>query len=156
MNLKNLVGKTFQENELYELLLFDIEENFEHYFAKFIHFYFDRIENKKIKITQVVYFKDSKEVNIKGRALIKKKEWLEISQNQNHFNLLLCRFDRTGFVSSIWKDHTRTQEWCHGWADERPDLGPMTADEIRQAVYELSGFFSDQQELQKLKSKKAA
>lgn len=69
--------------------------------------------------------------------------------------MLLCRFDRTGFVSSIWKDHTRTEEWCLGWADEGPDHGPMTPDEIRQAVLELSGFFIDQQELQKLKSKKA-
>jgi len=69
---------------------------------------------------------------------------------------LLCRFDRTGHVSSIWKDHTRTQDWCLGWADEAPDIGQMTPDQIRQAIQELSGFFVDQQELQKLRSIKAA
>ena len=156
MTLKNLVGKTFQENEFYELLLFDIEENFEQYSSKFIHFYFERIETNKIKITHVVYFKDDTENNAQGRSIIEKKEWFQISQNQNHFNLLLCRFDRTGYVSSIWKDHTRTEDWCHGWADEEPDQGPMTPDEIRQAFMELSGVFIDQQEVEKLKSKKAA
>ena len=155
MNLNSLVGKIYQENEFYELMLFDIEENFEKYSAKFIHFYFDRVENSKIKITQVVHFKDDIEIDNECRRIIEKKEWFEISQNDNHFDLMLCRFDRTGFISLIFKDSTHTQEWKHGWADEGPDLGPMTPDEIRQAVQELSGFFENQQELQKLKSKKA-
>lgn len=155
MEFKNLVGKTFQEKELYELLLFDIEENFEQYTSKYFHIYFDRTENYKIKISHVVYFRDSTEMNKKSRTIIEKKEWFEVGQNQNHFNLLLCRFDRTGFISSIWKDQTRTEDWCHGWADEDPYLGPMTSDEIRQAFMELSGFFIDQQEIEKLKSKKA-
>ena len=156
MNLKNLVGKTFQENEFYELLLFDIEENFEHYRAKNLHIYFNRTENTKIEITEVIYFKDDLEADNKSRSIIEKKEWFEIVQNHNHINLLLYRLDRTGFVSSIWKNSTRTEEWRHRWADEDPDLEPMTPAEIRQAVLELSGFFTDQQELQKLKSKKAA
>lgn len=155
MNLKSLVGQTFQENEFYELLLFDIEENFEQYAFQFIHFYFDRVDNNKIKIAEMANFKDSTEMNNKSRSIIEKKEWFEIGQNQNHFNLLLCRFDRTGYLSSIWKDLTRTEDWCRGWADEGPDLGPMTPDEIRQAVLELGGFFVDQQEMLKLKSKKA-
>lgn len=155
MNFENLIGQTFFEDEFYELLLFDIEENFEQYFSKHIHFYFSRTSDMKIRITELAYFKKSKEMDKKSRAIIEKSEWFEIAQNHNHFNLLLCRFDRTGFVSSIWKESTRTQEWQHGWADERPDLGPMTPEEIRQAVQELSGFFEDQQELQKLKSKKA-
>jgi len=125
MIFEDLVGKTFQENEFYELLLFDIEENFEQYFSKFIHFYFDRIEDKKIRINEVVYFIDSKELNQKGRKIVEKREWFEIAENHNHFNLLLCRFDRTGFVSSIFKDSTRTEEWKLGWADERPDLGHL-------------------------------
>ncbi|MEK6627939.1 MAG: hypothetical protein AABY53_04885 [Bdellovibrionota bacterium] len=155
MDLCSLIEKTFHENELYELLLFDIEENFVQYSSKYLHIYFDRVENNKIKVLQIAYFKDSTEMNKKSCTIIEKKEWFEIGQNQNHFNFLLCRFDRTGFISSIWKDQTRTEDWCHGWADEEPDLGPMTPDEIRQAVQELSGFFVDQQELQKLKSKKA-
>lgn len=155
MDLNNLIGQTFKESELYELLLFDIEENFEQYLSKYIHFYFARTENNKIKITGAAYFKDPYEMDKKSRSIIEKSEWFEVAQNHDHFNLLLCRFDRTGFVSSIWKDSTRTEEWCHGWADEKPDLGPMTPDEIRQAFSELSGVFTDQQKLDKLKSKKA-
>lgn len=155
MNFEDLVGKIFQENEFYELLLFEVEENFERYFSKFIHFYFDRTEDMRIRITEVVYFKDSDEIYKRSRSIIEKKEWFEIAQNHNHLNLLLCRFDRTGWDSAIWKDSTRTQEWRHGWADERPERGPMTPDEIRQGIRELCGFFEDQQELQKLRSKKA-
>lgn len=156
MDLNNLIGQIFQENELYEFLLFDIEENFEQYLSKYIHFYFARIENRKIEVTQIAYFKNSIEIDKRDRAIVEKQEWFEIAQNHNHFDLLLCRFDRTGFVSSIWQDHTHTQE-CHlGWADEGPDLGPMTPREIRQAILELGGFFEDQLELQKLKSKKSA
>ena len=155
MNFENLAGKIFQENELYELLLFELEEKFEQYFSKFIHFYFTRTADSKIKVTEITHFKNSTEMNKKSREIIEKREWFEIDENHNHLNLILCRFDRTGFASSIWKDSTRTQEWARGWADEGPDLGPMTPDEIRQAVYELSGYFKDKQELQKSKSKKA-
>lgn len=154
MNFENLVGQTFQENELYELLLFELEENFEQHGSKFIHLYFDRTEHKKIKLTGIAHFNGSKEMGKKGREIIEKKEWFEIAQNVNHLNLILCRFDRTGFASSIWKDETRTQEWSRGWADERPHK-PMTAEEIRLGFQELMGIFQDHQEMQKSKSKKA-
>ena len=156
MIFKNKIGMTFQENEFYELLQFELEENFEQYFSQFIHFYFKRTTDKKIKITEMVHFDSSIEMDQKSRSLIEKKEWFEISQKHNHYNLLLCRFDRTGVISLIWKESTHRQEWKHGWADERPYLGPMTREEIRQAVIELSGCFDNQMELQKLRSKKAA
>lgn len=154
MDFKSLIGQKYQENEFYELLLFEVEENFELHFSKFIHFYFDRIENQKIKINEVIYFKDSYEMDKKSRQIVEKKEWFEIDQNHGHLNLLFCRFDRTGLTSSIRKDSTRTEEWCHGWADETPRK-LMTPDEIRQGFQELAGFFQSQQELQKLRSKKA-
>lgn len=153
--ISNLVGKKFLENEFYEILLSDIERNLEQFKDKHIHFYFDRVENNKIKIKEMVFFKDSLEIDAKSRSIIEKKEWFEVTQNHDHFNLLLCRFDRTGVVSSIWKDSTNTEEWCHGWADEEPDLGPMTPEQIRHAVMELSSFFMDQQKLQKLRFKKS-
>ena len=141
MSIHSLVEKMFQENELYELLLFDIEANFEQYYSQFIHIYFNRVENDKIKVIQIVYFNDDIAADTKSRSIIEKNEWFEIVRNHDHINFLLCRFYRTGYVSSIWKDHTRTQNWSHGWADERPDLGPMSPEEIQQAVLELSGFF---------------
>ncbi len=155
MNFENLIGKTFQETELYELLLLELEEKFEQNFSKFMHFYFVRTAHNNIRITEIVHFLNSIDIHKKNREIIEKREWFEIARNHNHLNLILCRFDRTGLHSSIWKDSTRTQEWSRSWADEEPDLGPMTPEEIRQAVCELRGFFEDQQELQKSKSKKA-
>lgn len=156
MKLEDLIGQTYLENEFYELLLSDIEDNYEKYSSKYIHIYFDRIETNKIRITNFISFEDSHVMNKKSKEIIEKKEWFEISQNDNHFNLLLCRLDRTGFISAIFKDSTHTEDWSHGWADEGPDLGPMTPEEIRLGFLELAGFFEDQQELQKLRSKKAA
>lgn len=155
MNLSSLIGKKFQENELYELLLFDIEKNFEQYLLKNLHIYFNRTGYTRIEVTEVLYFSDDIETDAKSRSIIEKKEWFEITQNHNHIDLLLCRLNRTGLTSSIWKDSTHTQEWKHGWADERPDLGPMKPEEIRQAFLELSGVFIDQKKRQTLKSKKA-
>ena len=156
MNFEGLVGQTFFENEFYELLLFEIEQNFEQHSNKYLHFYFERNKDKKIKITELVFFSNSDISNKINRANIEKKEWFEIVQNHNHIDLYLVRFDRTGFISSIWKDSTRTEDWKHGWADEKPGLGrPMTPEEIRQGCLELMGIFEDQMELQKLRSKKA-
>ena len=155
MNLEHYVGQTFQEKEFYELLLFEIELNFEQFSDQFVHFYFERIQDKKIKITDLAYFKNSIDMNNQARKIIEKVEWFGISQNVNHYDLLLCRFDRTGTIAGIWKDSLITHDWCHGWADEHPAPRPMSPEEIRLAFQELAGFFEDQQEIQKLRSKKA-
>lgn len=154
MNFENLVGQIFQENELYELLLFEIEENSEAYFSKFIHIYFDRVEDEKIQMTEVNYFKDVDVMDKKARSMIEKKEWFEIYEHHGHVDLIFVRFDRSGKVSIIKKNETRTQDSRIGWADETPHK-PMTRDEIRQAFQELRGVFQNHQELQKLKSKRA-
>ncbi len=154
MNFKALLGQTFTETELYELLLFEIEENFEQYFSKFMHLYFDRSENKKIKITEVHYFKDDSEMDKKARSMIEKKEWFQLYETHKRLDLLLVRFDRTGTHSSVKKNKTRTEDWRAGWADERPRK-PMTREEIQEAFCELAGVFQNAQELQKSKYKKA-
>lgn len=59
-----------------------------------------------------------------------------------------------GTRSVVRKDKKRTEDWRSGSADEKPHK-PMTRDEIREAFQELTGAFQDQQDLQKLKSKKA-
>ena len=156
MNFEGLIGKTFQENEFYELLLFEIEENFNQYFSKSLHIYFARFEETKIIITEVVYFKDAREMDKEARKFIEKRAWFQIYENHGHIDLLLCRFDRTGISSSVHEDSTDTQSWKTGWIEEKPDLGPMTREEIRQAVLELSGYFEDEQASQKLPYKKSA
>lgn len=162
MDLQSLVGQTFFENEFYELLLFEIEENFSKHLDKYIHFYFDRTPDKKIKISEIVFFKTSNELDKTSRKIIEKKEWFEIIESHGHIDLVLVRFDRTGSVSVVYRnsplfgDSTRTQEWKMGWADEKPSLGrPLTPEEIRKGFQELAGIFEDQIEKQKLGPKKA-
>ena len=154
MDFRNLISPTFSENAFYELLLFEIEENFELYFSKTIHLYFDRNEDGKIKINEQINFKDAYEMDKTERKIIEKKEWFHIYENCGHINLMLCRFDRTGKISVIKRNETRTEDWRHGWADEGQKK-LLTPDEIRQAFGELAGFFHDQQEIQKSKPKKA-
>ena len=154
MDFKNFIGQKFYENEFYEILLFEIEQKREQYFSKFIHFYFDRTDDKRIHITELAYFKDATEMDQKSRSMIEKKEWFEVYDNHGHIDLLLCRFDRTGMRSVVYEDKTRTEDWGVGWADETPHT-PMTRDEIREAFKELAGVFQNQQDLQKLRSKKA-
>ena len=156
MDFERLIGQTFFENEFYELLLFEIEQNFEQHSNKFLHFYFERTPVKKIRITEVFSFNNSEEMDKTARSIIEQKEWFEIDQNQIHINLYLVRFDRTGFVSSIQKNSTHTQEWKMGWADEKPWLGrPLTPEEMRKGFQELAGIFEDQIVKQKLELKKA-
>jgi hypothetical protein len=153
MNFESLIGKTFAEQEFYELLLFDIEENFDQYQSKFMNVYFESQPEQMIKIIEVKYFNDSHEMNQIERKNIEKRSWFHIGENDDHFNLVLIRLDRTGKLSSIWKEHTRTEDWCFGWADEDSHTSPMTPEEIRLGVLELCGFFEVQQDLQKSKSK---
>jgi hypothetical protein len=155
MDFSQLLGKTFSEKEFYELLLFELEASYRTHEPKFIHFYFDRLSGEKIKITDVVYFGSSEEKNRKDRTIIETKEWFEVEQLPQDFNLRLCRIDRTGWISFIWRGDTITHDSKLGWADERPARAPMTPEEIRLGFQELASFFQDQQEFQPLKSKKA-
>src|SRR3989338_391590 len=154
MNFENPIGQIFSEAQFYELLLFNIEENLAKYRSKFIHFYFERTADKKMNITEIIYFNNAREMHQKARLNIEKKEWFEIYDNHGHIDLLLCRFDRTGVRSVVRENKTRTEDWRLGWADEKPHP-PMTRDEIREAFQELMGDFQDQQNLQELRSKKA-
>lgn len=156
MDMQSLVGQIFQEMEFYETLLFEIEENFEQYFSKAMHFYFERTEDGKIKITEVVHFSGLDEMDKCERSIIEKKEWLSVYETCERLGMQLVRFDRTGWLSIVWnKENTHTQEWGVLWADEIPYEGPMSVEEKRQAFRELAGIFDDTRELQKLGPKKA-
>ena len=153
MDFNALKGKTYFEAELYELLLFEIEENFNDFFGQFVHLYFERTNDGKIMINDVLSFSDGAKADEKSRSIIEKKEWLEILENEDHIDLFLVRLDRTGSISVAWKDRTLTHPWKYGWLDEGPPRPPLTPEEIRLAFNELLGVFEDQQELQKSKSK---
>lgn len=153
MDLQYYIGRAYQEMELYELLLFEIEENFDYFFKKSFHFYFDRQADGKIKIIEMKPFSDMQAMDKFSRTIVEKREWFEIYENHGHVDLLLVRLDRTGQVSIVWEDRTHTQDWKLGWVDEQPPSPPMTPDEIRQAFRELCGFFEDEQEKIEHKSK---
>jgi hypothetical protein len=155
MDLSKYLGKTYQEMEFFALLQFDVEENFDYFSDKNFHFYFERVQDGKLKITELLSFSDSFEMDRKNRSIIEKQEWFQIGKNMNHSDLFFVRFDRTGMLSIIWRDKTHTQELYLSWADEGPPMEPMTEEEIRAGIRELCGYFEDQQELQKSKSKKA-
>jgi hypothetical protein len=156
MDLNSYVGQKYQESEFYELLLFEVEENFDFFHDKYLNFYFDRTADGKIVITELVFFLDSEEMNQVGRKIIEKREWFQVGANPNRNDLLLVRLDRTGTLSIVKRTGTHSEQWCHGWADEEPLGPPLTPDEIREACRELCGFYEDQQENQNLKSKKTA
>jgi hypothetical protein len=154
MDTGDLHGKIFSENELYELLLFELEANFSHYYGQNLHIYFDRLKNYKIKVIEVRYFENNEECQKCARATIEKKEWFEISVVGKHIDLVLNRLDRTGLLSAIFHDHSRTETWKRGWADELPDHGPMSEAEIREAFRELAGMIEEPQYLQDSRLKK--
>ena len=157
MDFQSLIGKNFSEIELYELLLFDIEANFEKYLSTFIHIYFERISAEKIKINEIVYFENDNDYYQTKRKIVNKKEWIEIDQDQDHINLMLCRFDRSGKLSSVRKEYTISQDMCRlAWLDEYPPVLSMTRGEVQEALKELCGAFQTHEELQNLESKKSA
>ena len=154
MNFDDLVGKKFQEQELYELLVFDIEENFEGYCGKAMHLYFERVAGKKIRITSIVNFQDADEMDLKSRSIIEKIEWFNIYENCGHIDLMLVRFDRTGHISIVSRNNTHHQDTVLGWADETLS-NPPTEDQLRQAFRDLSGYLERHSEVEKLRFKKA-
>jgi hypothetical protein len=156
MNFEGFVGQEFSEKEFYELLVFEVETHFGLNFKKGFHFYFDRITSNRIKITELVLFDDIMAMDRKDREMIEKKEWFEVEASHESYHLIFCRLDRSGFVSSIYCDGTRTQESCLSWANEGGlPSPPMTPDEMTLAFMELAGVLEADVELQNSKSKKA-
>jgi hypothetical protein len=155
MDFQILVGRSFTETELYELLLFELEDNFTKHLGINLHIYFERLGNSRIKVVEFVRFEDDGEMIKVSRSLLEKREWLEIEGNYGILNLLLCRFDRTGWLSSIQSEGiVHTQPWCESAVGERSVSAPMTGDRICLAFRELAGFLKGHQDLKNLKFKK--
>ncbi|MBC7740714.1 MAG: hypothetical protein H7061_00855 [Bdellovibrionaceae bacterium] len=153
--IKVEVGQTYLEEEFYQKLLFAMEENIGECFKIFTNYFFENTVDNKIRIIEIVDYKTFREMQNECRKNIEKKQWFELYENGGRLNLLLCRLDRTGKYSVVSEDNTRTQNSFQSWADEYPPQKPMTQDEIREAVMELSGFFKAHIEQPKLSSKKA-
>ena len=156
MNFDELIGQTFSENELFELVLFEVESHYDQHFSDSMNIFFERIENQKIKVTQITHFENLDALDKHERQNIEKKEWISIDTSHGNIRLMLCRFDRTGQLAVVSKTGTRRQESHLSWFDEYDFYGkPITEEEMRLGFQELCGVFQNHESKQKLKPKKA-
>ncbi len=150
MDFSNLVGQTYHENQIYELLQFDIETNFDFYMGKYFLMYFEPLSEGRLKITELLTPENEDDhYKIKRRDL-GKRAWLEAYENHGHIDLQLCRQDTSGKLSIIWKTRTHSQEVrgrCFADDGIDPNRPRLTPDEIRQAFRELMGIFDDHEQM---------
>lgn len=154
MSFDKWIGQTFLEAELYESVLFQMEENFEQYLGQRLHLYFKRGNCGKVQVSGLAEFESDSAIYRENRRLIGKQEWIEIDARWDHINVLLCRLDRTGTLSSVHRDFTRSQDWMRSWVDELPSQEPMTPLEIQDAFRELAVYTERFHATTKLRSKK--
>jgi hypothetical protein len=154
MDFKSLVGQTFHENQIYEILQFDIEENFESYKGKFFLMYYEPLAEGRLKITEFLEFYNDDDYFAVLKRDVGKRAWLEIYDNHGHIDLQLNRQDTSGKVSVIRKTHTRVEE-VPGWSFAELDSNQpkLTPDQIRQAFRELMGLFDTSDQTDKSKTK---
>lgn len=156
MDLKSLVGQTFHENEIYEILQFDIEENIDSYMGRYYLLYYEPLSEGRLKITEFLECHSHEEYGRVIRRDLRKRAWLHAYEHFNHVDLQLCRLDTSGKFSVIRRTHTHFQEvsgWCFADEDIDPNAPPMTPDQIRQAFRELMGIFDTHEQMNKSKTK---
>ena len=139
MNLKKLVGEIFQENLLYEILQFDIEQNLDKYLSKFIHIYFDHLDAGQIRVTEIAFMADENTLYATNRRIIGQKAWIEIYDHSNHIDLMICRQDRSGKFSVTGPRINQTQSFRRKSYDLPTRPRSLTPEERLQAFAELCG-----------------
>ncbi|MBC7421676.1 MAG: hypothetical protein H7328_13185 [Bdellovibrio sp.] len=154
MDFKCLIEQIHDEHELYEQLLAEVEDYFEKYLTTFVHFYFERLPQNKIKITDVCYFGNSESMFKVIKNILGKKEWYQIYHNHGHVDLWKCKLDTKAKVSVIYKERTHTENTGIRFLDTENHI-PMTRDEIREAFQELCGVLQVDAEKKNLITKKA-
>jgi hypothetical protein len=156
MDLKSLIGQTFHENQIYELLQFDIEENIDSYMGKYYLMYYELLPEGYLMMTELLESYGHDEHYKIIRRDLGKRAFLHIYEHYKHVDLHLCRADATGKLSVIRKTHTHFQE-VNGWsfADEGvdPNRPKLTPEQKRQAFRELMGIFDTHEQMSKSKTK---
>ena len=111
MNLNDLVGKTFTEDEIFELLVFEVEENFQSYLGKHCHLNLELLE-KVLKVTVIEEIKNEDDLHQLNRKKFDKKEWIYLSDNFGHIDIVLIRKDRTNRIGIVYENRaTYTHNW---------------------------------------------
>lgn len=142
MDFKELINKTFTEDEIFELLVFEIEENFENYLGKHCHLNFELLSGSVIRITKLVNCKDADESYIQCRAKSDKMNWIEITDNFGHIDIRLTHADRSNKLAVIWNDDRDTYHHSgksYSYGDEWGEMAPLTEEEWREGFAELAG-----------------
>ncbi len=154
MDFNTLTGQIYNEFSLYEEILAEVEDHLEKYFITFVHFYFERLTNNRIKITKVCYFKNSEAMFKVSKAILGNKEFYQVYHNHGHVDIWKCQMDRKSKISIVYKDKTHTEETGIDFANLK-DHVPMTKKEIREAFQEFSEILSEENNAQHSTAKKA-
>ena len=139
--MKDLVDKTFTEDEIFELIVFEIEENFENYLGRHFHLNFILLENSSIRISKLLTFSDADEAHVINRANLDKHNWLEITDNFGHVDVVLTHADRSHRFAIIHRDEETFYQSgkFYSFADEFNNSGPLTEEEMREGFAEMAG-----------------
>ncbi len=151
MDFNKLIGEIFLEDQIYEILHFDIEANFKHYSEKFIHIYFSHLEFGKIHIDQVLMMQNEDEMYTVNRKIIGQQGWIEIYDHDAHVDITLYRKNRSGKVSIIGPELNMTQKFHDTNYDVPTNIPKLTEEERRRAFAELAGLFTDDLKASKFK-----
>ena len=141
MDLKELVNKTYTEDEIFELLVFEVEENFQHYLGKHFHLNLQRISNALIRVTELIEFKTNDETCLQNRANVDNTTWIEVTDNCGHVDVALTRIDRSYQFAMMNQDkdtYFQSGKYC-SFGGEAVDTTPLTEEEMREGFAELQG-----------------
>lgn len=156
MDFSSLIGQTFHENQIYELLQFEIETNFDFYVGKYFLMYYEPLSEGHLKIAELLTFDNEDDYFVVKKRDLGKRAWLEAYEHHGHVDLHLTRQDTSGKLSVIRKTHTHFQEVrgrCFLDDETDPNRPKMTPEQIRQGFRELMGIFDDHEQINKSKTK---
>ena len=138
MDLNQLVGQILSEDQIYEVLLFDIEGNFNNYSEKFIHIYFSNRGDGKIHIDQISMMQSEDELYSVNRRILGHQGWIEIYDHDRHIDLTLFRINRSGKLSIIGPELNLTQKFNDLSYDLPTEPIELTEEECREAFADLA------------------
>ena len=154
MEIKDLVNKIFTEDEIFELLVFEVEENFEKYLGRHFHLDLQLQNNSFVIVTRLTLFNNNDETCIRNRAIVDKAYWIEVTDNGGHVDISLTRPSRSHRFAIVHaqKDTFFQDGSYRSFGNEFEDDTPLTEDEMREGFAELAGCL---EEYKKSKNKMA-
>ena len=153
MFLQNLIGHKTSEDFLFQRLLFEVEARFDHYTSKYLQLILEKHNNGQIEVVEIIKSTGEAEFDSNIKKFLKKKDWVNISPYSEGLILSLCR-KNLSTKSVLISTKTPTMILEGSFADPDISYPELTAEEIKQGIYELCGIMEDHIE-NPLKPKKA-